>query len=157
MNATPEDRTILARVAEQMAEQMSEQQLLTEIGLRARTFALYPAAAGSVQTSVPEAVALERAWDDLDGFGNWIFRRLHRQLQSVLPTGGRDADDGRQRRSPDPTEFASAGAIVSALTATLGVAPAIASVVTALVLKRVSNPGWQETYVRPARLMALAP
>jgi hypothetical protein len=156
MNATPEVRTILTSVAEQMAEQMSEQQLLTEIGLRARTFALYPAAANSVETSVPEAVALERAWDDLGGFGNWIFRRLHRQLQSVLPAGGHDAEGSRQPRGLNPTEFASAGAIVSALTATLGVAPAIASVVTALVLKRVSNPGWQETYVRPSRLMALA-
>lgn len=156
MNLTPEERTILTSVAEQMAVEMSEEQLLGEIGLRARTFALYPAAANSLEKSVPQAAALERAWDDLDGFGNWIFRRLHRQLHSVLPVGGHDADGSRLRGTFYLTEFASAGAIVSALTATLDVAPAIASVVAALVLKRVSNPGWKETYARPPQLMAEA-
>lgn len=156
MTMTPEDRSMLTSVAQQMAAELSEQQLLTEIGLRARTFALYPAAAGSVEKSVPEAAALRRAWDDLEEFGNWIFRRLHTQLQSVLPAGGHDVDSSRLRRAFDLTEFAGATAIVSALTVTLEVAPAIASVVAALVLKRVSNPGWQETYVRPPRLMAVA-
>lgn len=156
MNLTQAERTILSIVAEEMAAEMSEKQLLNEIGLRARTFALYPAAASSLEKSVPEAAALAQAWDDLDDFGNWIFRRLHRQLQSVLPAGGNDADSRRLRRTFNLASFAGAAEIVSALTAALDVAPAIASVVTALVLKRMSNPGWEEIYARPPRMPAEA-
>lgn len=142
MRLTAEDQTTLTRLAEQMSIELSEQQLLREIGLRARTFALYPSAASSMEKTVPQASALARAWDDLDEYGNWIFRRLHHQLRFALPSGG----DG----------FGGAGAMVSILTATLDVAPAIASVVTALALKRASNPGWRETYLRPAPSMAMA-
>lgn len=137
MTLTPEQQTTLASVAEQLATEMSEEQLLREIGLRARTFAMYPAAANSIEKSVPEAVALERAWDDLGEFGGWIFRRLHRQLQSVST-----ARDG------------AVGGIVSTLTARLGVAPAIASVFAALAVKRLLKPGWEETYL-PHREFAI--
>lgn len=129
MRLTAEQQTSLIAVAEQLAVEMSEEQLLREIGLRARTFAMYPAAANSVEKSVPEAAALERAWDDLGEFGSWVFRRLHRQLQAV---------------AADRTD--AAGGIVSALTARLGVAPAIASVFAALAVKRLLKPAWQETY-----------
>ena len=154
MHLTPAEQTILTCVAEQMAAEMSEEQLLREIGLRARTLALHPAAGRSLEKSVPEAAALERAWDDLDAFGSWIFRRLHRQLPSVLPTGGDDAESRRLRRIFNLARFAGAGEIVSALTGTLDVAPAIASVVTALTLKRISNPGWDEVYAPPPRRLA---
>ncbi len=130
MTLTPEQQTSLTHVAEQLAVEMSEEQLLKEIGLRARTFAMFPAAANSVEKSVPEAAALERAWDDLTEFGGWIFRRLHRQLQSV-PADRQEAASG----------------IVSTLTARLGVAPAIASVFAALALKRLLKPAWEETYI----------
>ncbi len=156
MTVTREDRKTLTSVAEQMAVEMSDEQLLKEIGLRARTFALYPASAACVERSIPEAEALERAWDDLAEFGNWIFRRLHRQLQSVLPTSRGDADSRRLRRTFNLPELASASEIVSVLTMTLAVAPGIASVATALVLKRASNPGWEETYARPSRPLAEA-
>ena len=143
----------LTSVAEQMASEMSEEQLLREIGLRARTFAMYPAAASSVKRSVPEAAALERAWDDLSEFGSWIFRRLNRQLYSV-PTGDRrDDDDIHPLNGFDRTNSVAASSIVSVLTATLGVAPAIASVVTALALKRLLKPGWDETYARQPQLV----
>ena len=138
--------TSLTSLAEQMAMEMSEDQLLREIGLRVRTLAVHPAAAGRVEMSVPEAAALERAWDDLNEFGGWIFRRLHRQLQSVQRGNG-------DRAMP---EAATAGGIVSILTATLGVAPAIASVVTALALKRLLKPGWEETYGRQTQLVSEA-
>ena len=147
----PDARNAVNRaVAEQMAAEMSEEQLLREIGLRARTFAMYPAAAGCVEKSVPEAAALERAWDDLGEFGGWIFRRLHRQLHSVPTNGDRMPD----RNGFDRTNAASAGRIVSVLTATLGVAPAIASVVAALALKRLLQPAWEETYARQPQLAA---
>ena len=136
MTLTPEQQTTLASIAEQLAEEMSEEQLLKEIGLRARTFAMYPAAANSVEKTVPEATALERAWDDLAEFGGWIFRRLHRQLQTV-PTDRRDG---------------AAGGIVRTLTARLGVAPAIASVFAALAVKRLLKPAWEETYAPQPRL-----
>ena len=42
MTLTPEEHTSLTSVAEQLAVEMSEEQLLREIGLRARTFAMYP-------------------------------------------------------------------------------------------------------------------
>ena len=137
MTLTPEQQTTLTRIAEQLAVEMSEEQLLKEIGLRARTFAMYPAAANSIEKSVPEAAALERAWDDLSEFGGWIFRRLHRQLQSV-PTDRDEAASG----------------IVATLTARLGVAPAIASVFAALAVKRLLKPAWEETYV-PHRKLAV--
>ena len=157
MTLTQEQQTTLATVAEQMAMEMSEEQLLREIGLRARTFAMYPAAASSVQKSVPEAAALERAWDDLGEFGGWIFRRLHRQLHSVPAGGCREDDLPDPRNGFNPTESASASRIVSVLTATLGVAPAIASVVAALALKRLLQPAWNETYARPPQLVTEAP
>ena len=137
MTLTTEQQTTLTETAEQLAAEMSEEQLLREIGLRARTFAMYPAAASSVEKSVPEAAALERAWDDLGEFGGWIFRRLHRQLQTV-PSGCEEA----------------AGGIVSTLTARLGVAPAIASVFAALAVKRLLKPAWEETYA-PHRKFAV--
>ena len=139
MTLTPEQQTSLTHVAEQLAVEMSEEQLLKEIGLRARTFAMYPAAANSVEKSVPEAAALERAWDDLTEFGGWIFRRLHRQLQTV-PADRQDAASG----------------IVSTLTARLGVAPAIASVFAALAVKRLLKPAWEETYIPHRKFAAEA-
>ena len=154
MNLTPEEQTTLTSVAEQMAAEMSEEQLLREIGLRARTFAMFPAAASSVEKSVPEAAALERAWDDLGEFGGWIFRRLHRQLHSVPSNGTRDGDGRPSRNGFDRANAASANRIVSVLTATLGVAPAIASVVAALALKRLLQPAWEETYVSKPQLAA---
>ncbi len=137
MTLTPEQQTILTHVAEELAVEMSEEQLLKEIGLRARTFAMYPSAANSVEKSVPEAAALERAWDDLSEFGGWIFRRLHRQLQTV-PADRQEAASG----------------IVSTLTARFGVAPAIASVFAALAVKRLLKPAWEETYI-PHRNVAV--
>jgi len=154
MTLTPEEHTTLTNVAEQMAFEMSEEQLLREIGLRARTFAMYPAAAGCVEKSVPEAAALERAWDDLGEFGGWIFRRLHRQLHSVPSTGSQNGDSQPGRNGFDRVDAASANRIVSVLTATLGVAPAIASVVAALALKRLLQPAWEETYARQPQLAA---
>jgi len=148
MTLTAQEHSTLTSLAEQMAFEMSEEQLLREIGLRARTFALFPAAASSAERSVPEAVALERAWDDLSDFGGWIFRRLHRQLQSVHSGGQFDADRIRLCNALGLTEFTGAGEIVSDLTTRLAVAPAIASVVAALALKRLLKPGWQETYAR---------
>ncbi len=157
MTMTPEERSTLTSVAEQMAIEMSEEQLLREIGLRARTFAMYPAAASSVARSVPEAAALERAWDDLGEFGGWIFRRLHRQLHSV-PSDCSDVEAlASPRNGLDPTDAGSADRIVSILTTTLGVAPAIASVVAALALKRLLKPAWTETYGRQPELVAEAP
>lgn len=156
MTLTAHEQSTLTSLAEQMAVEMSEQQLLREIGLRARTFAMFPAAASSVKKSVPEAAALERAWDDLSEFGGWIFRRLHRQLQSALPGGQLDADRILLRNTFGLTESTGAGAIVSVLTASLGVAPAIASVVAALALKRLLKPGWQETYARQPQFAAEA-
>lgn len=149
MTLTAEEQIILTSVAEQMASEMSEEQLLREIGLRARTFAMYPAAASSVKRSVPEAAALERAWDDLSEFGSWIFRRLNRQLgpaSAGSPEGALAGVNGKGA--------AAASNIVSVLTATLGVAPAIASVVTALALKRLLKPGWDETCVRQPQLVS---
>lgn len=157
MTLTQEQQTTLTSVAEQMAMEMSEEQLLREIGLRARTFAMYPAAASSFQKSVPEAAALERAWDDLGEFGGWIFRRLHRQLHSVPAGGCREDDLPSPRNGFKPTDSASASRIVKVLTATLGVAPAIASVVAALAIKRLLQPAWNETYARPPQLVTEAP
>lgn len=137
MTLTQEQQATLTKIAEQLAAEMSEEQLLKEIGLRARTFAMYPAAANSIEKSVPEAAALERAWDDLSEFGSWIFRRLHRQLLSVRT----DHDEA-------------AGGIVATLTARLGVAPAIASVFAALAVKRLLKPAWEETYI-PHRKIAI--
>ena len=156
MRLTPEEQTTLTNVAEQMAMEMSEEQLLREIGLRARTFAMYPAAAGCIERSVPEAAALERAWDDLGEFGGWIFRRLHRQLHSVPSAGSRDDDLPSRRNGFDPADAASANRIVTVLTATLGVAPAIASVVAALALKRLLQPAWEETYLPQPQLVTEA-
>ena len=157
MTLTQEQQTTLTSVAEQMAMEMSEEQLLREIGLRARTFAMYPAAASSTEKSVPEAAALERAWDDLGEFGGWIFRRLHRQLHSVPSDRCADDVSPGMRNGFSPADAASADRIVSVLTATLGVAPAIASVVAALALKRLLKPGWNETYARQPQLLTETP
>ena len=152
MTLTPQEQITLTCVAEQMAEEMSEEQLLREIGLRARTFAMFPAAANCVEKSVPQAAALERSWDDLSEFGGWIFRRLNRQIASV-PVGDQDDHDAERPKNGFDRADSAAGSIVSMLTATLGVAPAIASVVTALALKRLLKPGWDETYARQAQLL----
>ncbi len=141
MTLTPHNRTALTSLAEQMAFEMSEHELLTEIGLRARTIALFPAAAGSVEKSIPEAAALVRAWDDLAEFGGWISRRLHRQLHSMHA-------DGPEAVPSAATETASGH--LTALADGLGIAPAIAVVVAALTLKRRLQPGWQETYRQSA-------
>lgn len=156
MTLTPDEQTALTSVAEQMAMEMSEEQLLREIGLRARTFAMYPAAAASFERSVPEAAALERAWDDLGEFGGWIFRRLHRQLNSVPADSCPNDGQPGARNGFSPSDAASAGLIVTVLTATLGVAPAIASVVAALALKRLQKPAWSETYARQPEMMTEA-
>jgi hypothetical protein len=84
--------------------------------------------------------------DDLRELGRRVLRRWSRELYRVA-CGGED-EDGRDRESILKSlglgDVALGGAIASILVGSFGVAPAVATVVGALIVKRLGGPAAEE-------------
>ncbi|MEO0429343.1 MAG: SGNH/GDSL hydrolase family protein [Pseudomonadota bacterium] len=135
-----------AAAAERMAEGMSEDLLVAEIGRRATLTSVDPSRAVAMEANVSEA-ALEGVGDFFHRIGRRLLKRLHRELFQLLCGEGEEDKKDRKKLSDalnlGPT--AVAGALVQLLTVSFGLAPAVATVVAAVLMKRVLGPTLEDT------------
>lgn len=94
-------------------------------------------------TAMPGDLAMEGFADDvLKRAGRRILRRLERELHALMCGSNGDDDDDRRaiRDALGISEDAAVGAVTAFLVGGLGLAPVVAGVVGALILKRLLRP-----------------
>jgi hypothetical protein len=129
-----------------ITEEYDDDAMLEELALRAYAILKDPAIAGSLNPDVAiEATHLGVA-DDLRELGTRIYKRIMRELYSVVC--GDATEDKKDRESILSSIGASdvvlGAAIAAVLTTTFGMAPAVATVAAALLIKRIFNPAGGE-------------
>lgn len=124
-----------------------EETLESELGLRLKANADAPSLANaSVDKFQMDAANLGLA-DDFSELGSRLWRRLQRELYHVIC--GADPGDNDDRAKIKEalgidTDDAIVAAIAGVLASSFGLAPAIAGLVAALVLKRLIKPSGEE-------------
>jgi hypothetical protein len=115
-----------------------EDQLFAELGIRARALAEDPAAAGNFDPDVSYAEAQMGALDDVRAFGRRLFGRWQRELYELICGEDREstADRAELGNALGLGEAAAAAFVATLLVGTLGMAPALATVFAAIVVKR---------------------
>ena len=123
-------------------ERISDNDLFAELGARAEALSQDPEAKAAGLSAQAEGVG-----DTIAALGRRVYGRIERELYALLC--GTDEDDSEDREKLKAsiglgTDVVVAG-IVTVLVSGLGLAPAIASVVAALLIRRVFKPGYKET------------
>lgn len=123
-----------------------EQQLFEELGIRARALAEEPAAAGSFDPDVTFDEAQMGVLDDVRAFGRRLFARWSRELHELVC--GSDPDDEADRKGLTEAlglgETAIAAYLAMLLVSSFGLAPALATVAAAIIVKRFFKPALAE-------------
>lgn len=123
-----------------------EDTLFAELGIRASALAEDLAVAASFDPVVSYSEAQMGAMDDVRALGRRLFRRWNRELHALIC--GHDPDDEKERKEVaaaiglGQTGFAAYLAIM--LVSSFGLAPAIAAVVAAIVVRRLFRPAIEE-------------
>ena len=139
----------LSAAAQPAIEQLlesDEDQLLEELGLRATALQTSPELAGRFTPDIAYDGTQMGALDTLRELGGRIFRRWEKESYGLV-CGATDEDS--TDRAKLAGAFGVGGAAVAALiTAQLvtafGLAPAIAAVIAALIIKRFMRPAYEE-------------
>ncbi len=124
-----------------------EDQLYQELGIRARAIAADPSLSGSFEPNVIHDAKLMGPLDDIKDLGRRIFRRWNREAYDLI-CGGDPVDEKdreKVRNSFGLGDAAVAGSISALLIGSFGVAPTIATVIAALIIKRFFRPAYEET------------
>lgn len=136
----------IARPAVQKLLYADEDQLYEQLGLRLKALAIDPAVAGSFDPAVTYNSAQMGAKEDILALGKRIFQRWNREAYQLLC--GARADDKEDRalvlESFGMGEVAVAATLAGLLVTYLGLAPAVAGVIAALVCKRFFRPAYEE-------------
>jgi hypothetical protein len=131
--------TDMARPAVEDLLQADESQLYEELAIRVKGMQSDPGKAGSFAPDVTYDAADMGALDDLRAFGTAFFKRLNVSAFNLIC--GVEAEDAEERQTVLDSfglgKEAVAAAIAGLLVAQLGLAPAVAAVVAALVIKHV--------------------
>ena len=125
----------------------SDEDLFAELGMRAQMIQAYPDRAGDLSISSADFPAAEGLRSGFAELGRRIFARLEREFHALL-CGSQTSDTSDRAKLRDAFGLgadAVTAAIVGVLTGGLGIAPAIAAVVAALLVRRVLQPTYQET------------
>jgi hypothetical protein len=126
--------------------QASEGQLYEQLGIRAKALAHDPAIAGSFDPQVSYDGAQMGPLDDVREFGQRLFRRWNQEAYKLICGGDiDDADDRKKLLAAFGGGDVAVGAVLAGLFVQyLGMAPALAGVVAALVLKHFFRPAFGE-------------
>jgi hypothetical protein len=135
-----------AQAAVEKLLKADEDQLYEQLGMRARAMAQDPAKSGSFQPQVSYEAAQMGFKEDVKDFGQRLFKRWNVEAYNlVCSTQAEDQQVRSDLLSAFGVSDAAVAAVVASLLVTqLGVAPAIAAVVAALVIKRFFRPAYEE-------------
>lgn len=129
-----------------LVEEYDEKAIITEIALRAAAMSKTAAVASELNPEVQEDAEHLGIKEDVLELGGRIFRRVERELHEVIC--GNSAEDKKDRdsilKATGLGDIALGTALYTALTASLGMAPAVATVVAALLIKRIFQPAGAE-------------
>ena len=139
----------LTRQAESAVKKLlmaDENQLYEQLGIRAKAIAEDPGKCSSFEPDVTYNQAQMGFMDDVREFGKRLFRRWNVEAHKLIC--GTDPDDQEDRaklvKSVGMGELSTAGALSALLVTHLGLAPAIAAVLSALAVKRFFRPAYEE-------------
>jgi hypothetical protein len=123
-----------------------EDELLAELGIRARALSRHPAAAGSYNPDVRYNEVWMGDLDDVRAFGGRLYERWERELHDVVCGEHPGAGDARKALGEPIGDgeppFAAYLAIL--IVSGLGIAPALASVAAAIVVRRFASSSLDE-------------
>jgi hypothetical protein len=139
----------LSKLAEPVVTKLLQSdadKLYVELGMRAKTMAVEPTAAGEFDPPVKHDVATMGPLDDLKRFGQRLFQRWNREAYELMC--GKSDDNAQDREKLAKAiglgDIAVASALTGLLVSSFGLAPAIATVLAALVVKRFFRPAYDE-------------
>jgi len=123
-----------------------EDQLYEQLGLRIRALTIDPAIAGSFDPEVTYDEAQMGAKEDILALGKAIFSRWNSEAHKLIcGTGsGEQADRKSVREAFGLGETAVAAGLAGLLVTNLGLAPALAGVIAAIICKRFFRPAYEE-------------
>jgi hypothetical protein len=138
----------LSKQAEPAVEKLlkaDERQLYEQLGIRAKAMATDPSKSGDFAPEVTYDAAQMGLKEDVLAFGQRLFKRWNVQAYEVIC----GAEAAQQERSQlmnafGVSEVTVAAVVASLLVSSLGLAPAVAAVIAALVIKRFFRPVYEE-------------
>jgi len=135
--------------AESAAEKLlmaDENQLYEQLGMRAKAIAEDPTLCGSFEPEVTYEKAQMGLMDDVREFGKRLFMRWNAEAHKLLCGSDPDEQGDREKlaKAVGLGEISVAGTLAALLVTHLGLAPAIAAVVSALAVKRFFRPAYEE-------------
>ena len=121
-------------------------QLYAELGMRAKTIATDITAAGKLDPEAKYDVETMGPLDGLKRFGVRIFKRWNREAYELICGKNTEDEQDRQKlaKAIGLGDVAVASALTGLLVSSFGLAPAIATVLAALVVKRFFRPAHEE-------------
>jgi hypothetical protein len=136
-----------------------EDQLFAELGIRARALAADPTIGGTFDPDVVYREAEMGALEEVRSFGQRLFMRWNRELHTIVCGG--DPDDAADRAelvdALGVSEIAAAGYLATLIAGNLGIAPALATVAAAIVIRRFFSPAVKEFCSAWARTLTSLP
>jgi hypothetical protein len=121
-------------------------QLYEQLGIRSAALRVDPATAGSFDPAVVYEGSHIGMKDEVRELGKRLFKRWNREGFALLCGGAAEDEADRQQmmKAVGLGDTAAAAALSALLVSNFGVAPAIAAVVAALVVKRFFRPTYDE-------------
>jgi hypothetical protein len=123
-----------------------EEQLYEQLGMRAKAIEKDPSIAGSFDPQVIYDQAQMGLKDDILELGHRLFRRWNAEAYNLVC--GSEEKDTKDRENLTKAFGVSDAAVAAILSATLvttfGLAPAIAAVIAAIIVKRFCRPAYEE-------------
>jgi hypothetical protein len=120
-----------------------EDQLYEQLGIRAQALASAPQLAGEFAPAVTYDAVVMGPLDAVRDFGKRLFQRWQREAYNLMCAED-DADRTELLNAIGVSEAAAAAALAGLIVTYLGIAPVIAAVVAAIVIKRFFRPAYEE-------------
>jgi hypothetical protein len=123
-----------------------QDELFAELGIRARALSRHPGAAGSFNPDVRYNEVWMGDLDEVRAFGMRLYARWDHELHAVVC--GPDPGGSEQRTAAadeiGPGQPAFAAYLATVIVSSLGIAPALASVAAAIVVRRFASSNLDE-------------
>jgi hypothetical protein len=118
--------------------------LYEQLGIRATALAETPQLAGEFAPAVSYDSVVMGPLDSVRELGQRIFDRWNREAYSLVCGGGEADDREALLKSIGVGQTAFAALLASTIVTSFGVAPAIAAVIAAIIVKRFFRPAYEE-------------